>query len=935
MLAEGEVRGMPTSSIATPKLRADLEPFAILEDGRTIVVLGDPATGRYFRLRAVEGTILALLDGRHDVESIYRELMRAFPGRSPTRESVAGFIEQAGRMGFLEGVAAAESPRSWLSRVLFIKVSFGNPDQWLLRLHDSLSFIYHPISLSVAVLLVLAAIAVAAGSLDELRRSLVLPRTGGELLLVWLSVSLITLIHELGHGLTCRHFGARTGGFGLLFLYFLPCFYCDVSGAWTLSSRAQRLWVGAAGLCFQFVAGAIALLLWRVLDPASLPAQACLAMVSVCGLDALVNLVPLIRLDGYYLLADWLQIPNLRPRALGYVGSRLRQWLLGLPGSRVATTPRQERMLLYYGTAAGIFAAGMFLLGMSRFYAWFHGRFGGAGALAVVAFATVLLAPPVWRLLRLWGAALGASCSALAARCWAQLRRPGESRVAAEETAEPEARSTDAEAPDSEHEAPGAGRSAPWNWRPVGLTAALAAGIAALFLLKGDLNVVGPFRLEAMRSVPVRAARDGIVSELRYREGDRVPAGAVIGSLDTFTLQKELAGLQSRAAMLEVEIEMARSRVPLVAAARAGEAATAAAELPRARVALAEASDVQRYRLAEAGDRVDEARALLAAARRKAERLRADVTRVARGDYPPALLALHEGWQKARVEAKHAGNESVRLAHLVEEGALASQAADQARVRYAILQQEEAAAASLLLAAERQLRHDAEDAEADLARARAAFHALSSAYHQVERQTAPIRVAAAREEVRARESVVRAARSREREASVGLAAVGLKRLERERLSQEIAVRRRRLEQSRIVASVGGVVATRRLDQKVGQQVRAGEAICTLDLTGALQVRIFVDERDVGAIRQGALTRLKVAAFPERVFTGEIAGIARRSVAANGRNSYEVRLRIEDAAGQLMPGMTGWAKIGCGQRPWAQLLGRRLMRYIRTEAWSWL
>jgi membrane fusion protein (multidrug efflux system) len=97
----------------------------------------------------------------------------------------------------------------------------------------------------------------------------------------------------------------------------------------------------------------------------------------------------------------------------------------------------------------------------------------------------------------------------------------------------------------------------------------------------------------------------------------------------------------------------------------------------------------------------------------------------------------------------------------------------------------------------------------------------------------------------------------------------------------------------------------------------------------------VDERDVAEIRTGATTRFKVAAFPDRVFTGKVAGIVRRSLPANGRNSYEVRLRVENPSGRLMPGMTGWAKIGCGRRQWADLLGRRLARYVRTEAWSWL
>jgi multidrug efflux pump subunit AcrA (membrane-fusion protein) len=122
---------------------------------------------------------------------------------------------------------------------------------------------------------------------------------------------------------------------------------------------------------------------------------------------------------------------------------------------------------------------------------------------------------------------------------------------------------------------------------------------------------------------------------------------------------------------------------------------------------------------------------------------------------------------------------------------------------------------------------------------------------------------------------------------------------------------------------------------LGQHLRAGEELCVLDLTRSLQVRVFVDERDVGEIHRRAPVQFKTAAFPERVFIGQVREIARRSQPANGRNSYEVRLRVANPGGDLMPGMTGWAKIECGRRSWGILLGRRVLRYLRTEAWSWL
>jgi multidrug resistance efflux pump len=191
-----------------------------------------------------------------------------------------------------------------------------------------------------------------------------------------------------------------------------------------------------------------------------------------------------------------------------------------------------------------------------------------------------------------------------------------------------------------------------------------------------------------------------------------------------------------------------------------------------------------------------------------------------------------------------------------------------------------------------------------------------------------------REEFRARKQVVRATDTLHEERKLKGEQIELKRLDRQRVLGQIKLVQKRIDQSQIIARTSGVVATPHLDQRLGRQFAAGEAVCVLDLTGQIQVRVFVDERDVGTIPRGAPVQLRIAAFPDRAFAGEVREIVRRSLTANGRNSYEVRLRILNPGGQLMPGMTGWAKIDCGRRSWGALLARRVVRYLRTEAWSW-
>jgi multidrug efflux pump subunit AcrA (membrane-fusion protein) len=252
----------------------------------------------------------------------------------------------------------------------------------------------------------------------------------------------------------------------------------------------------------------------------------------------------------------------------------------------------------------------------------------------------------------------------------------------------------------------------------------------------------------------------------------------------------------------------------------------------------------------------------------------------------------------------------------------------------AMLQQEEEASRSDLLAAMKQLRAEREDAIHAEDAARANYRQAQEAFRRVERQSAPVRRRLVEDQVDLQRRAALAAADLGREQEIKQGEVAQKRRERDLVLSQIVLVKKRIDQSRIVAHTSGVVATPHLDQRLGRQFAVGEAVCVLDLTGQVQVRVFVDERDVGEITRGAPVQLKIAAFPARVFDGQVREIVRHALTANGRNSYEVRLRVQNPGGQLMPGMTGWAKIGCGRRSWGALLARRVMRYVRTEAWSW-
>jgi hypothetical protein len=153
----------------------------------------------------------------------------------------------------------------------------------------------------------------------------------------------VTVVHKFAHGLTCKHFGGQLREMGFMLIYLQPAMYCNVSDAWLFPERAKRLWVTFSGAYLEITIWALAILLWRMAEPHTTVNTLSLLVMATSGVKTLFNLNPLIKLDGYYLLSDWLEIPNLRARAFAYVRSRLWRDDGGSAGAGT-TEPRRSRL---------------------------------------------------------------------------------------------------------------------------------------------------------------------------------------------------------------------------------------------------------------------------------------------------------------------------------------------------------------------------------------------------------------------------------------------------------------------------------------------------------------------------------------------------------------------------------------------------------------
>jgi putative peptide zinc metalloprotease protein len=517
----------PAFDPRTPaRLRSDLILSRQTAANAPVLVVKDPATERFFRFREIEAFIIDQLDGCAPLDSIQATVQQRFdaPLPLPTLEQ---FVQRLRAFRLLEDDAASPT-RSPLGRVngsvFYLRVRAWNPDRFLARLAPKLQVCFsRPFMVGSALLIALAA-AITLLDWGEIQRDLPRLYTAQSFALAYLTILIVVGIHECAHGLTCKFYGGNVREIGFLLLYFQPAFYCNVSDAWLFRSKAHRLWVTFAGAYAEIIVWALATLTWRVSDPSTIPNYLALVVMTTSGVKTLFNLNPLIKLDGYYLLSDVLDIPNLRANALAYVGSIPRRvWGAEATGPKRVTS-RERRIYLGYGVLAWTYSIWLLFIIAVALGTFLTSQYQAWGFAVFVALLVGVFQRPLKRMLPAKGGIMAGS---------------------------------------------GIRRAIRWIVR-LGVVGGAAA---ALFLVHADLRVSGPFTVLPVRNADVRAEVEGILESIYVDEGDTVKQGAPIATLSHRENRSELrkinADLDEKQARLKLlragarpeEIEMARTQV--------------------------------------------------------------------------------------------------------------------------------------------------------------------------------------------------------------------------------------------------------------------------------------------------------------------------------------------------------------------------------------
>ena len=383
-----------------PLLREELDlmPGPVLPDGQRSWTLHDPVRNLFFR---IDWPTLEVLQrwSLGDPGQISADISSATTLQMEA-DDVVQVVEFLTRNELVQPrgtVTARKLAEHWQRRqgtlwgqlvhhYLFFRIPLWRPDAWLGQMLGVASWFFSRRFFILTVVALAVGLFNIARYWDVFRTSLVDRFNFEGLLTYGLAIIFVKLLHELGHAFTAKRLGCRIPTMGVAFLVLWPMAYTDTNEAWRLSNARDRLKVASAGIATELVVAAWASLAWALLpDGPARSAAFVLATTSWISTLAL-NASPFMRFDGYFILSDWLDMPNLHGRSFALARWKLREWLFGLGEEKPEHFSRgREAALVVFAWATWIYRLVLFLGIAVLVYHMF------AKALGVILFAIEIL----------------------------------------------------------------------------------------------------------------------------------------------------------------------------------------------------------------------------------------------------------------------------------------------------------------------------------------------------------------------------------------------------------------------------------------------------------------------------------------------------------------------------------------------------------------
>ena len=392
-------------------LRPDVRARRQSGHGKHWYVLSNPLSNEFFRISEDAYAFVSRLAADRTVEEVWRDTLAHGPESMLSQQEVVQLLGQLNLSNMLQADRAnaggslfgryrerrARERRARLMSVLSFRIPLFDPDRLLERALPLIRSLISPVGLvAYLVLLGLGAKALMDRG-DELFDQAAGLLAPSNLALLYLGFVIAKVVHEFGHAAVCKRFGGEVHSMGVMLLLFAPLPYVDASASWGFRRSAPRLLVGAAGVLAELAVAAVAAMVWAYSDPGLTGALAYNVIFAASVSTLVFNLNPLLRFDGYHMLVDVINMPNLFQRSreqLRYLGQR---YLLGVQQLKPVAQSRTEAWLLpLYGATSALYAL-VLMATIAFFVAEQYLDLGLLLALLLVTSATVL---PLFKLLR-------------------------------------------------------------------------------------------------------------------------------------------------------------------------------------------------------------------------------------------------------------------------------------------------------------------------------------------------------------------------------------------------------------------------------------------------------------------------------------------------------------------------------------------------------
>ena len=501
------------------RVRPDLQITEQKYEGRTCHVVKDPVCLRYYRFNKQEYYVFQLFDGGHTMEDVRKNFEDEFKPHRLEYNDLESFARQLVTAGLVQQEAAGTGKHLFTRRakqrrmkriaaitnILYWKIPVFDPDRLLTWMYQYLWWIFTWPFFAASVGLMLAAAGHVLLHFQTFYDKLPAYHeffAFNTVLYLWLSLGVVKIIHEFGHGLSCKAFKGECHEMGMLLMCLSPALYANVTDAWTIADKWKRIIISFAGIYVELIIASIATFVWWNTPEYPITNNIALCLMTLCSVSTFVfNANPLMRFDGYYMMADWLEIPNLRDRANKYLTNNFLEIGLGIeqqPEPYMATS----RKILFVSYAI-----------ISYVYRW-------VVTFSIIWFLADFLGPKLKIISQMIAVASLASMFIWPAyRMFKNINQRG--------------------------------RLPDMKPKRVAVTLALFAGLlAAFFFVPLPISRVREHSLVAVHpnhTIPVGLETPGLLMELKVKDGHTVVAGQVLAYLRSTELQDLLSKSQAEA----------------------------------------------------------------------------------------------------------------------------------------------------------------------------------------------------------------------------------------------------------------------------------------------------------------------------------------------------------------------------------------------------